>query len=235
MPSTADLDRFVAANRAVRRGVLGELEALFGQLVGLSPGELFDALAVAVPVLVERFGDVAATVAADFYEAQREAARVARRFSPPLAQVAPVDALVSSVRWSMVPVFRDVPEGRAEAFGRLSQVVDDRVIGQGKRTLVEAAQADPVTTRVARIPVGATCAWCRMLGSRGPVYSSQASALAASHPSCDCVASPVWARSEMPIDYDHRALYAEYQAARKVAGSNRKRILAEMRREGSTG
>lgn len=235
MPSRADLDEFVKANRAVRRLTRRELEALFARLEGLPPARLFDALAVAVPLLVERFGEVAAMVAADFYEAQREAARVARRFTPALAPVSPVEALVASLRWSMVPMFEERPDGRTEVVGRLLQVADDRVIGQGKRTLVEAAQSDPVRPRVARVPVGVTCAFCRMLAGRGAVYGSAASALAASHAGCDCVPTPMWDGSELPDGFDPDTYRAEYEAARDVAGSNRRRILAEMRREGSTG
>ena len=230
MPTRADLDELVRANRAIRALAVRDVTRLWATLEGLTAVEQRDAMLEAVPALIDRYGEIAATVAADFYETQREAAGAAGRFTAELAALPSRQAIESSTRWAMGPLFAAV-QNRAGVLSRLAQVVDDRAIGQGKRTQVLNAQRDRSRPRVARIPVGKTCAFCRMLGSRGAVYASEASALAAGHAHCDCSPVPVWSPSDLPAGYDPDALYAEF--ARAAAGQNTtKQILAAMREQG---
>lgn len=235
MPSQADLAELVRSNRAIRRLATRDIERLWAQLADLSATDQVEALLEAMPSLVARFGEVAATVAADWYEAQREAAEVARTFAVHLADVADTGSIQASTRWSSGPLFQAEPD-RVATLARLVQVLDDKALGQGKRTLVVNAQRDPAKPKVARVPVGKTCAWCRMLGSRGAVYASDASALAGSHARCDCVPVTLWAGSDLPGSYDPDGLYDDYAAAAERAKSGSpKMILAEMRRQGGTG
>lgn len=231
VPTTAELDRLVAANRAIRDRATKDVKALWVALAGLTAEQARDALIAAMPALIARYGEIAATIAADFYDEQRDIASAPSRYTADLAPVADPKAIAASTRWAVAPLFQAIPDMDA-TLGRLVEVVDDKTIGQGKRTQVLNAQRDPAQPRVARVPVGKTCAWCRMLASRGPVYQSEATALAASHSHCDCVPTPIWRGSVMPDGYDPSALYADYRRAADAArSSSPKAILAEMRKQ----
>lgn len=94
-----------------------------------------------------------------------------------------------------------------------------RHIEQANREyIVQASDVDNV--RFARVdPYGETCAFCRLLISRGPVYLSQVSGAFQSHPHCTCVAVPVWDPSS---DWPGREQYeaAEQQWIEATAGKS---------------
>lgn len=231
MPTQAELAEYVKANQSVRKLALRDIGTLWAKLVDLPAAGQRDALLEAMPLLVARFGEIAGTVAADFYELQRDYAGGVRSFMVEIADVADTEAVRASTRWAVDPLFREEMD-RDAVLRRLGEVLDDRALGQGKRTLVANAQRDPAKPKVARVPVGTTCAWCRMLASRGAVYASQATALAASHAHCDCVPTPLWADSQMPVGYDPEDLYEQYRRAAKAAGSGSpKAITAELRKQ----
>lgn len=102
------------------------------------------------------------------------------------------------------------------ALARLVGLADELVKQPGRSTLVASAAEHGL--RFARVPVGDTCPWCKMLGSRGFVYRSREAAgdMRSFHRSCDC---RIAVEGEDVPDYDPDALMDLYLRARDAAGS----------------
>ena len=96
-----------------------------------------------------------------------------------------------------------------------------RAMGYADATIQGNAMADPARPRWALVPHAGACDWCRMIGSRGFVFKSSATAGAERHPSCRCI--PVADFSDSPAldGYDPAALYDEYRAKHPEWGSRR--------------
>ena len=94
-------------------------------------------------------------------------------------------------------------------------------MGYADATIQGNAMADPAHPRWALVPHAGACDWCRMIGSRGFVFKSSATAGAERHPSCRCI--PVADFSDSPAldGYDPAALYDEYHGKHPEWGSRR--------------
>lgn len=231
MPSRADVERFAQANRDIRTLVLRDLAGFWATLDTLDATGTRDALLEVAPLLVAQYGEMAATVAADFYDQMREQAAVVGRFSAVLGDPVDVEDLRGQIRWSIDPLFSADPDPDA-ALGRLEQKVDEYSLQPGRDTIARSAGRDPAKARWARVPVGDTCAFCLMLASRGPAYRSAESAGKGRkyHGDCDCTPTPYWQGDQHPEGYDPDALLQTYTDATKAAGSGRTRaVLAEIR------
>ena len=171
----------------------------------------------AVTALVGRYSEVAATLAADFYDGERDAASVSGSFTVPLAG-APLDDQVSnSLRWATKDLWpRDSAEATVaqlepfdvrldaaivKADGATQKLVADR----GRATLRQAVDEDPQAVAYARAAALGACAFCRLMASRGSVYKTAASAgrevnerfagdasVVKFHDNCHCAIVPVF-------------------------------------------
>ena len=209
MPTRSDVDALVRANQAIRRLGERELASLWASLDLDDAAATRDALLRVMPLLVEQFGDLAATVAADLYEQWRDAAQV-RGAAAVLAPAAAPEQVAGSVRYAVASLF-GIPDKQAVFALLTGDVLDRLVSNQARETFELNATRDDV--RFARVPVGATCEWCLMLGSRGAVYRSTDRA-ARSHGNCDCVIVPSFDDDDLPEGYDPGALYAQWQDMR---------------------
>ncbi len=231
MPSRADVLRFAQANRDIRALVTRDMRSLWARL------DVADALAVkasleaVLPDLVAAYGELAVTVAADFFDEMRENARVVGRHGAVLAPVVDVAEVRTGARWAITPLFGG--DGPTAALGRLTQVVDRLALQPGRDTIDLSVRRDPADARWARVPVGKTCAFCTMLASRGAEYGSARAAGDGNrfHADCDCTPTPVWSAGDLPEGYDPDALYADYRAAADAAGSGRTSAVLSALRE----
>ncbi|MEV1331133.1 hypothetical protein AB0J20_16325 [Micromonospora costi] len=182
--------------------------------------------------LVATYGDAAALDAVDWYDDLRDVAGVPGRFRAQMADPAPRDQAAAVARWAAGPLFGAQPDPD-QALKHLSGATQRLVLQPARQTIAANVDRDPSDARWARVPTGATtCAFCRLLASRGAVYHSEedAGGLANSyHSACDCVATPIWPGEQEPYDVD--ALLEEYNAARDQAGGDPKAILAQMRKD----
>src|SRR5690606_31199489 len=129
----------------------------------------------------------------------------------------------------------------AKTLSRLVQKSSKAVLQQGRDTIAESA--DREGARWMRVPTGAeTCAFCMVMASRGPVYSSEASAggleMTRFHYDCDCAVVPYWDGDALPEGYDPDALTDIYTEARGMAdrkvlkrGGGGETVLTVLRRE----
>lgn len=247
MTSQDDFDRYVESQRNVRSLILRDLAAWWATATSMEPESLREAASEFLPLLARAYGEVSATLAADFYEAAREDSGARGRFTAELAENRAGEQAARSARWATAPLARRDVDGLTDAevdalsdedleaaYDRMASVADAAALQAGRDTLMFNTKRDPANPRFARIPVGDTCAWCLMLGSRGAIYRSAESAGAAKdyHFKCDCQPTPSWNRGEdLPSSYDEGELYELYARARDEAGSSDpKAIAAAIRR-----
>ncbi|MGW4493750.1 VG15 protein [Streptomyces sp. NPDC004376] len=139
----------------------------------------------AVHTLVGRYAEVSASLAADFYDEQRDTARVSGVFTVPLAGAPPREQTANSLRWATkdlwprpeaeatvaqlepMDVRLDAAEKRAEG------VVDRIVLNAGRDTMVQAVRQDREAVAYARAAALGCCSFCALLASRGAVYASR--------------------------------------------------------------
>lgn len=184
-----------------------------------------------LPELVASYGDVAATVAADWYDELRDQVQVRSRYRAALAEPLPDEQVKAAARWAAGPLFGDSPD-RGKSLDLLRGTVQRLVQQGGRSTIHRNVVDDPSGARWARVPTGAkTCAWCRMMASRGAVYLSRRSAGGHNdwHNDCDCQPTPVWPHQTLPYDVD--GLYQQYLDARAKAGGSPTAITAQMRQD----
>lgn len=231
MPTRADVRRLSSAYRDVRTLARRDLDRLWDTLDTDDPMAVREVLEDVLPDLTNAYGEISATVAADFYEEMREAAGVGGQFTPVLEDPYPEEAVRANARWAIAPLFaatRD-PSG---SLSRLAGEVDRMSLHPGRQTIAKSVGRDPSKPRWARVPQGpTTCAWCISLASRGAIYRSQETAGGTAwHRDCDCTPTPIWPSQPYPEGYDPDALFEVYSDARAQAGSGGlKSILSSMR------
>lgn len=206
-----------------------EVRAVYDAFLPLGDAELMrDAMVDSVEAVSAKYGDMAATLAAELFEELGEA-EAGRSFDALLSDTCDPAQLERSVRYSARHLFG----GEWMAFlGYLNGVVDKAVKRPARDTIMDnAARHADSGVRFARIPKGPTCPFCVMLASRGFVYHSadDAGELGQYHPKCDCQVVPSWERSPRVEGYDPDGMYERYASCRRVCGSgDAKDVLAEM-------
>jgi hypothetical protein len=230
MVDPASIEQFRAANAQLSALVRSALEAFFRSLDLSKPEAARDALLEFMPVLTAQYGDVAATMAADWYEETRAASGAAGRFRAVTATTVPAGAVEAKVRYMAGQLWTPDP---GSMLGGLLTAADKYVKQPGRDTMAHNAKREGV--RWARVPTGAkTCSWCLVLASRDAVYSSKQAAGGPGHKyhgDCDCVPTRIGKASDYPEGYLPDDHYAMYQAARNEAQSGDiKDVTAAFRR-----
>lgn len=161
MPSPAQLEQIRRDLNALARAAQGDLRSIwdsFGAGQRVTVGRVIDAGWLA---LIEQYGDIAAEIGATQFE--EWAAELDIR--PRTLLVAGVDEARATARlgWAL-----STPDQIANALGLL-----DELVKQPFRSTVQNS-AWKSGAAWARVPTGLeTCAWCRMLASRGGVYRTE--------------------------------------------------------------
>lgn len=242
MASRDDVERFAQANRDVRALVLRDLRAFFAVLSSDAVNTR-NALEEFMPRLVQQYGEIAATVAADFFDGLRDDAPVQEDFKAVMAEPVESERVRASTRWAIAPLFTPTIDSvlreavQRQALSRLEQVADRFTLEAGRRTVVLSAASDPAKPKWARVPVGPTCAYCLIYASRGAVYTSRETALYKHgshdkyHDFCNCTPTAFWEGQEYPEGYDPEALYATYEKASENANTSGIKPVAKELRE----
>jgi len=181
-----------------------------------------------LPVLVNRYGEMAATLAADWYDVQRQVAGVSGAFS---AEVRSTPFLVERVEgtvqrtaqalWSPRP--EDMLTGMKSASGKYA-------LESGRETIAWSSYKDPQARGWYRVVRAGSCSFCQMLHGRGGVYTRE-TAFFASHKSCNCAAAPSWDGDAPEVDVEQYKASDRVEAMRRFAEVNEgaARELAAMR------
>jgi hypothetical protein len=206
---------------ALRANVIREVVRLFPSL-DLSSFEAVDrswpALEAALRALIAEQYGTSAGLSVNYYDLFRAAEGVPGASTPRLAAPLVAEQVEISLRVTGPYTAKHLIAVRdrqvaAKTLTRLSGSVSRLVAAGGRDSLVESMAADKRVLGYARVLRGRSCAFCRMLASRGHVYKSEASAEFKSggskyHDLCDCTAEPTFSRdSQLP---------AQTEAARRL-------------------
>lgn len=183
----ADLDELVRlANRDLRALWLEVADARLAR----------DALIEVLPLLSEAYGSAAGTLAADWYDDLRAEKGVRGRFQAIVGDVADRGRTDALARWGVEPLFAEVPD-LAAAIGRTEGGLQRIIADVGRDTVMRSSIADPQAGGWQRVAAGG-CGFCRMLASRGAVYSESTVRFGA-HDDCRCTAAPAFDGEPLPV------------------------------------
>ena len=216
MITRSDINRLSHATTKITDAADRVLSKFFSAVDLGDPVMVRDAMLELLPALTQEYGDMAATVAAEWYEDMR-AKEVAGKYAARLAPTADPSAVQGSVRWAAGELFTASPEGTL----RLIEGSLQRYVLQAARDTVSVnVVADLARPRFAVVPTGAKpCPWCVIMASRGWVYLTEASAQKHSsfHDDCKCQAVPSWSSEPPRIQgYDPEGYRQLYTKARKA-------------------
>ncbi|GAP46873.1 hypothetical protein [Streptomyces azureus] len=157
----------------------------------------------AMNTVIAQYARTSAALAADFYDAQREAAGVPGSFTVPVADPPPPEQTEASLRWATKDLWPRDPEEATpaqlqpmdvrltQAEKKAEQVAQKLVVDTGRGTVREAVRQDRQATAWARSAARGACAFCKMLASRGAVYEQETADFRA-HDGCHCGVVPVF-------------------------------------------
>lgn len=154
--------------------------------------DLADALIQTLPVVVERYATIAGTVAADTYEADREAAEVRGRFNTIVAPLR--DFGTESLAWWGLTKGTTLDASRTLIEGG----VQKRIVNAANETFTENVSRDPAARGWQRVTRAGACRFCQMVSGRGGVYT-RSTATFACHEMCHCTAVPAWGGRPVPV------------------------------------
>lgn len=160
------------------------------------PVQARDGLIDILPRLIAVYGEAAGTVAADWYDEQRDQAEVNKRFRAIVAELPADLGTVELARWAVGPLFSREQDAAA-ALALAQGGAQRRILNVARSTVTGSAVADPSAHGWQRVGTG-ECAFCRMLIARGAVYT-QRTADFASHDHCHCAAVPAWSGRPIPV------------------------------------
>lgn len=171
----------------------------------------------AVNALVVQYAEVSATLAADFYDGERESAGVSGSFTVPLADPPPEEQTEESLRWATKDVWDRDPETATavqlepldvrldQAQKKAEGAVDRLVLNVGRGTVLQAVDRDSEAVAWARGAALGCCSFCALMSSRGATYHTAGTAgreanerfegdtgQAKFHNWCRCVVIPVF-------------------------------------------
>ncbi|MGW3427924.1 VG15 protein [Streptomyces melanosporofaciens] len=214
-----DADRQRRAQRGVTRLLVRDLRKLRRLILPSRMQATVPDWIEAVRALVGEYGNASASLAADYYDAQRVAAKVTGTFTVPLLDPPPDEQVDNSLRWATKDLWPRDPEDPAtteeqkapletrleQAEKKAEQVAQKLVADQGRGTVREAVRRDRVAVGYARAAALGACAFCRLMASRGMVFKDANSAgrdanakfsgnasVTKFHDNCHCGIIPVW-------------------------------------------
>lgn len=164
------------SQRGLMVALLRELASLFEIITLGDFGRTVPQWQAAATVTVNRYALAASTLAADYYESERELADVGGSFTPDLVEV-PEEKSAASFRWATsdlwIPEQREPPpieQRLAAAKVKADGAAEKLVADAARETIVEAVQADPEARGWVRQAALGACYFCKLMAIRGPVY-----------------------------------------------------------------
>lgn len=154
-------------------------------------------LADILPELIAVYGSAAGTLAADWYDDLRVEQEIPGRFSALVADLPPRGQTDALAGWAVGDLFSAQPDFDGSLLK--AQGGMQRLIGNvGRSTVMGSSIADPRAMGWQRVTDGNACGFCRMLASRGAVYSESTVDFGA-HDLCGCAATPAFDGRPIPV------------------------------------
>ncbi|MGW2721438.1 VG15 protein [Streptomyces sp. NPDC001492] len=182
----------------------------------------------AMNAVIAQYAQVSSSLAAEFYDTQRDTAGATGVFAAATAEPPSPDQTEASLRWATKDLWPRDPEdpkttdAQREPFDtRLDQaekkaeaVAQKLVTDTGRGTVQGAVRADRQAVAWARSAALGACAFCKLLAARGAVYEQDTVSFRA-HDGCHCMAIPVFKGQRFELSSHAREwdrLYREYAA-----------------------
>ncbi|MFZ4150515.1 VG15 protein [Streptomyces pseudogriseolus] len=219
-----DAARFRAAQIGLTRLLVRDVRGLRRLILPSRLRESVPDWLAAMNLVVAQYSRTSAALAAEFYDAQREAAGVPGPFTVPLADPPPEEQTTASLRWATKDLWPREPEVATpaqlepldvrlvQAEKKAEQVAQKLVADTGRGTVQAAVRQDRQATAWARSAARGACAFCKMLALRGAVFAQDTADFRA-HDGCHCGVIPVFRgqRFELsPHAREWERLYREY-------------------------
>ena len=173
MPATAETYR--RAQAALSSRAVADLRKVWPALLTMRPDKTAEALALVLAEVTDKYGYASAALAAEWFEDLRDAAGAARSHSAWAAATPSTERLEVLARWGVGPLFGASPDP-VTALSLVSGGLARQVLSVGRDTLMESIASDPAGPTYARHASANACAFCAMLATRGPVYTSETNA-----------------------------------------------------------
>lgn len=194
----------------------GDLATLWRQVE--TPEQAREALQDVLPALVNTYSLASATIAADWYDEQRDMIEARGRFRAIPADLGDLGADILA-RWGVGPLFGAEPDwSRARML--IKGGMQLRIANASRYTVANSAIEDPAADGWMRQGSG-ECAFCSMLIGRGAVYTERGADFAA-HDHCRCSAIPAWGGEPRPVR-------PYTPSARKATDADRARVREYLR------
>lgn len=142
-----------------------------------------DALLEYVPELVNRYGEIAATYAADWYDEVRAASKAAGAFRAKMV-VPDNKAMQETIKRAAGGLFGANPD-TAGVLNSITQRAGRYALEGSRQTITESSKADPSARSWSRVARADACEFCQSLVGE---YTYEADFEAHEH--CDCIAVP---------------------------------------------
>ena len=193
-----------------------DLDALWREVE--TPDQAREALQDVLPALVNTYSLASATIAADWYDEQRDMIDARGRFAAIPADLGDLGADVLA-RWGIGPLFNAEPDwGRARVL--VKGGMQRRIANASRYTVAGSSIADPAADGWMRQGSG-ECEFCDMLIGRGAVYTERGADFGA-HDHCKCSAVPAWGGEPRPVK-------PYTPSARKASDADRARVREYLR------
>lgn len=220
----------VAQQLALRAGSLRDLLALWRVVDPTDLSGTIGAFVRAAVILAgARYAD-SAGLAAGYYRLFRAAERVPGEATPVLAQALPTEMVAAQIRGAALAGIidsrragRSVEAASRDGFVRAAGALTKLILTGGRMTLLRSVAADRQAEGWQRVTSGSPCAFCAMVASRGPAYTSERTARFEAHDHCSCSAEPYYRGSKVLAR--NAELAEAWQAAQQQA-----RDAGELRR-----
>lgn len=173
---------------AVTQHAETQLAVAMNRLAGQAPDAIRAALPEILQALGERYGQAAAALACDWYEALRVEAEAAGLFVAEPATLPTAERWDALAGWGVSPLYRSEPDPAA-ALTLLQGGLTRSVTNMHSDTVVGNVRRDSKAQGWQRQTRPGACEFCRMLAGRGFVYKHD-TATFSSHDHCHCVARP---------------------------------------------
>lgn len=173
-------------------------------------------------LVVSQYGDVAASMAAEWYEDIRLTEVGSSFRARPATSPYGADAIEGMVRRGIGPFFDDVPD-LAAVMKTVSSNAGKYVLGASRETIRTNTFRDDKANGWKRITRASSCDFCNMLAGRGGVYKRE-TAFFASHHKCNCAAVPSFDPTAPEVDvrlYEASKRTTRMDSAQKAAHNAR--------------
>ncbi len=180
------------------------VEAIVARLDGLTPLEQAEYLMANYPKLVKAHGKVAADVARQFYQEQRDGSDLDTDYVAQSSRPIPE-------QWLAEDVSDAFTGNHGMTVAKLPGKASSRTMQRADETIGYNARRDRAHPRWAIVPKLGACAFCVMVGSRGFVYHTNNTADAQRHLNCRCAVVCDFDTDNPALEgYDPGKLYDQY-------------------------